>query len=429
MAVKIEDLSPIKKKILFDISWPEVKKELDSVYRDVGKKAKIKGFRPGRVPRDVLESIYKEHAEDEAVSNLVNKYYWAALEENKIKAVAQPDIDQKGIEAEKNFTFSATVEVEPAFEPAGYIGLELKKERHEVTESDILKRLEEVREMFGTMEEVEGDRPAASGDFVVIDFEGFVDGKSRKEMKADNYLLEIGSKRFVPGFEEQLIGIKKGEAKKIGVKMPDDYHAKELAGKDVEFSVTLKNIKEKKLPEMDEKFIKNFDKYESLDDLKNDIRRTLEEETIAKEKSALRGLIIEKLVEANQFEVPRAFVDRQVASMIEDMKKGLAARGAKRNDLPERNTELYNLYKDEAAKIVKTVLILKSICQKETITVSEKEVEEKINEIARERGQDVASLKESMKSRGVIEDIRSEVLNDKVFEFIEDKAKVEIVDK
>ncbi|HEX7533764.1 MAG TPA: trigger factor, partial [Syntrophales bacterium] len=333
--VRVEDVSPIKKKLLFDISWLEVKKELDTVYKDVAKKAKIKGFRPGKVPRDILESLYKEHAEEEAMSNLVNRYYWEALKENKINAVTQPDIDQKGIEADKNFTFTAVVEIEPVIDPTGYIGLELKKERHEVKDSDVDARLEEIRDMFSTMEEVEADRGVSQGDFVVIDFEGFVQGKPVKEMKAENYLLEVGSKRFVPGFEEQLIGMKKNKTEQIAIKLADDYHAKNLAGEEVAFSVTLKNIKEKKLPEIDDKFIKNFEKYESLDDLRTDIRKTLEEENIGRENSAFKSLIIEKVLECNQFEVPQAFVNRQVAHMIDDMQKRLAMRGMKRDETPE----------------------------------------------------------------------------------------------
>jgi trigger factor len=429
MAVRVEDVSPIKKKLLFDISWLEVKKELDTVYKDVAKKAKIKGFRPGKVPRDILESLYKEHAEEEAMSNLVNRYYWEALKENKINPVTQPDIDQKGIEADKNFTFTAVVEIEPVIDPTGYIGLELEKERHEVKDSDVEARLEEIRDMFSTMEEVEADRGVSQGDFVVIDFEGFVQGKPVKEMKAENYLLEVGSKRFVPGFEEQLIGMKKNKTEQIAIKLPDDYHAKNLAGEEVTFSVTLKNIKEKKLPEIDDKFIKNFEKYESLDDLKTDIRKTLEEENISKEDSTFKSLIIEKLLEFNQFEVPQAFVNRQVAYMIDDMQKRLAARGMKRDETPERYKELYDIYKDEAAKIIRTILLLKNISEKQAITVSDQEVEEKIREMSQLRGQNYDSLKESLQSGNMMDDIRSEILNAKVFAFIEDNAKVEIVKK
>jgi len=429
MAVKVEDVSPVKKKILFDISWLEVKKELDTVYKNVGKKAKIKGFRQGRVPRDILESLYKEHAEDEAISNLVNRYYWEALKENKINAVAQPHIDQNGIESEKNFSFTAIVEVEPIIEPTGYVGLELEKEKYEVKDSDVETRLEEVRDMFSTMEEVEVDRGVSDGDFVVIDFEGLVDGKPLKEMKAENYLLEVGSERFVPGFEEQLIGMKKNTTEQIRIKLPDDYHAKNLAGEEVVFSVTLKNIKEKKLPEIDDKFIKNFDKYESLDDLKKDIKKTLEEENIARANSAFKGLIIEKLLKSNQFEVPQSFVNRQVSYMIADTQRRMAMRGIKRDETPERYKEFYDHYKDEAAKIVRTTLLLKNIGEKESISVSDQEIEDKIRELAQLRGQNYDSLKESLESGNMIEDIRNEILNTKVFDFIEDKAKVEIVKK
>jgi trigger factor len=429
MAVKIEDVSPVKKKILFDISWLEVKKELETAYKNVGKKAKIKGFRQGKVPRDVLETLYKEHAEDEAISNLVNRYYWEALKENNINAIAQPDIDQNGIKSENNFTFTAVVEVEPIIEPTGYVGLELEKEKYEVQDSDVDARLEEVRDMFSTMEEVEADRGVSEGDFVVIDFEGMVDGKPLKEMKAENYLLEVGSKRFAPGFEEQLIGMKKSEAEQVRIKLPDDYNAKNLAGKEVVFSVTLKNIKEKKLPQLDGEFIKNFDKYESLDDLKKDIKKTLEEENIARSNSAFKSQIIEKLLQSNQFEVPQAFVNRQVSYMIEDTQRRLATRGMKREETPERYKEFYDHYKDEAAKMVRTSLILKNIGEKESISVSDQEIEQKIRELAQLRGQNYDSLKESLETGKMIEDMKNEILTTKVFGFIEVKAKVEIIEK
>lgn len=429
MTVKVEDVSPVKKKLLFDISWLEVKNELDAVYKDVGKKAKVKGFRQGKIPRNILESMYKDYAEDEAITNLVNKYYWEALKEKNINAVAQPNIDQKGIEVEKNFTFTATVEVEPVIEPKGYIGLELEKEDHEISESDVDARLQEVREMFGTMVEVATDRGINDGDFAVIDFEGTLNGKPLKEMKADNYLLEVGSKTFVPGFEEQLVGIKKGETKQIRVRLPDDYHVKHLTGEEVLFLVTLKNIKEKQLPEIDETFVQNFDKYETLDDLKKDIRKTLAEENVARSNSGFKNLIIDRLLEINKFEVPQSFVNRQVSYMLADMQKRMAMRGIKRQETSELSDKFYDLYKDEALKIVMSILLLKSIAEKESITVSDKELEEKIKEIAIQRSQSYDSLKKSLVDGNMIDDIKSEILNAKVFGFIEDKSKVKIIKK
>jgi len=429
MAVRVEDVSPVQKKLLFDISWLEVKNELEAVYKDVGKKAKVKGFRQGKIPRNILESLYKESAEEEAISNLINRYYWDALKENNIAAVAQPEIEQEGIETEKNFTFTATVEVEPIIEPSGYIGLELEKEEHDVGDSDVETRLQEVREMFSTMEELEADRGINEGDFAVIDFEGTLNGNPIKEMKADNYLLEIGSKNFIPGFEGKMIGMKKGQAEKIKIKMPDDYHAKKLAGEEVVFSVLLKNIKEKILPEIDEKFIHNFDKYETLDDLKRDIRKTLEEENIARSNSAFKNQIIDKLLEKNEFEVPLSFVNRQVSYMIEDMQRRMATRGIKRQETSELYDKFYQIYKDEAKRIVRTILLMKSMAEKESITVSEQEIDEKIKEIANQRAQSYDSLRKSLEDSNLIEDIKNEIINTKLFAFIEDKAKVKIAKK
>ncbi len=246
-------------------------------------------------------------------------------------------------------------------------------------------------------------------------------------MKADNYMLEVGSKTFIPGFEEQLPGLKKGETKQIRVKLPDDYHAKHLAGEEVLFSVTLKNIKEKKLPELDEKFVQNFDKYETLDDLKKDIRKTLEEENIARSNSVFKNLIIDKLLEINKFEVPQSFVNRQVSFMLADMQRRMAMRGIKRQDTSELYNKFYDLYKDEALKVVMTILLIKSIAEKESIAVSDNELEDKIKEIAAQRSQSYDSLKKSLVDGNMIEDIKTEILNAKVFSFIENKSKLKIV--
>ena len=277
-AVKIEDISAVKKKLSFDIPWVDVKNELDSVYRSVGKKAKIKGFRPGKIPREILEKNYREEAEGETIANLVNRYYFETLKEKEILAVTQPEIEEKGIEAEKDFSFSATVEVEPVVEPKDYLGLELEKEELVVTDADLEAKMLEIRNMFATMEEMTQDRGIQTGDFVTFDFNGTLAGEHLKELKSDNHMLEIGSKTFVPGFEEQLVDLKQDELKTFTVKFPDNYNAAHLAGKDVEFTVNIKGIQVKKLPEIDEQFIKNFEHYESLDDLKADVLKSLEEE-------------------------------------------------------------------------------------------------------------------------------------------------------
>ena len=295
-AVKIEDISSVKKKLSFDIPWEDVKNELEVVYRKVGKTAKVKGFRPGKIPRAILEMYYREQAEEETISSLVNKYYWETLHEKEIPAVTQPQIEQKGIEKDKDFSFSAVVEVEPVVDPKDYVGLELMREDPAVTEEDLAARLQEISQMFATMEDLQDDRGIVKGDFVALDFTGKLSGESLKELTAENHLLEIGSNTFVPGFEDHLIGLSKGESKTFVVTFPEPYVAAHLAGKDVEFTVTVKGIRVKKVPEINEDFVKNFERYDSLEALKTDVRRNLEEEKRRKVAADLDRNISEKLL-------------------------------------------------------------------------------------------------------------------------------------
>jgi trigger factor len=423
-AVKIDDISTVKKKLSFDIPWADVKSELDAVYRKVGKKAKIKGFRPGKIPRGILEAHYRGEAEDETISNLVNRYYWETLQQKEIPAVTQPEIEQKGIEAEKNFTFSATVEVEPVVEPRDYLGLEVEKEEPVVTGEELDARMQEIRQMFATMEEVREDRGILEGDFVTLDFAGALAGERLKELKSENYLLEIGSKTFIPGFEEQLIGMRNEESKSVSVKFPEDYHAAHLAGKDVEFDVVIKGVRIKKLPEINEQFIKNFEKYESLEALTDDIRKDLEEQKKRKAAAAFERQISDRLLEKNAFEVPESFVERQVYYMMTDTQRRMVSGGMDAKKAAEFSFKLHDQFREEATKIVKTVLLLKGIAGKESLTAGDDEVEKQIREIAAQKAQDYETLKKSLEKDDLIDNIRSEIINRKTYEFLGANAKV-----
>jgi trigger factor len=424
IAVKVEDISSVKKKLLFDISWVDVKNELEACYRDVNRKAKIKGFRPGKVPRKILESMYKDHVEGEAITNLVNKYYWNAVKEKGIVVVAQPEIDQNGIEEEKNFVFEATVEVEPIIEPKNYVGLKLEKLEKEVTEDDVESRLQQIRQMFGTMEEVTDDREAKKGDYAVIDFKGTLEGETLKEMTSENYLLEIGSGAFVQGFEDQITGMRKDQTKSIQVKFPDGYGIQRLAGKEVEFSVSLKSIKARVLPEIDENFIRNFDKFETLEELRNDIRETLKEENMAKSDTELKDQIVTKLLESNDFEAPPSFIERQIQFMLADTRRAMSSRGLSRKEIDELSGKYREAYREEASRVVKSVLLMKNIAAKESISVNDGELDDKIMAMAQRRGQDFESLKKSLQDADMIENIKEEILTKKAFDFVEGKATI-----
>jgi trigger factor len=391
--VKIEDISSVKKRLSFDIPWLDVKKELDIAYREVGKKAKVKGFRPGKTPRKVLETYFKDDAEGEAVTNIVNRVYWDAVEKHQMMPVTKPVVDQKGIEAEKDFSFTITVEVKPIVDPNDYLGIEVEQEELEIGEEDVSERLENIRQGYSTLEDLKEERGIVEGDFANIDFEGELNDVTRPELKAENYLLEIGSKKFVPGFEEKLIGSRPGETREISVTFPEDYHSRDLAGKEVSFSVIVKGIKEKIVPSLDENFVKNFEKYETLDDIRADIRKAVEEEKQAKIHSDVTKTLVSKLIECNPIEVPEAMVERQIYSMMLDGQRRMTANGMDPKNALEIMTRMHDRFKDEAERTVKTSLILESIAERESISVEEKDLEEKMKHIAERYGEDQESVK------------------------------------
>ena len=427
--VKIEEISPVKKKLSFEIPWEETKVVLDDVYRKISKTATVRGFRPGKIPRPVLEKFYKDHAEEEAIMQLFNHHFWDALKDHAIEPLSKPEIDQQGIEPGKAFAFSATVEIEPVFDPEGYIGLEISQEEVEVTDADMGAKLKELQEMYSTMEEISEDSEVVSGSHVVIDFQGAVEGQPLKELKADDYLLEVGSNTFITGFEDQLLGMKKGETREVAVKFPEDYHHKDVAGKDAIFTVTIKNIKEKQIPEINEEFVKNFEQYNTLKELRDDLRKDIESQKQEQVDGNLRMAIIEKLIEMNPIVAPDTLVERQILSMMADTRWRMSMQGIDADKAAKILPQYHDLYKNDATRIVKTFLLVRRIGEKENISVSAEELNEHIRELAEKRNQSYDSFRAALAKDDLLESILSELTNKKVIDFIKDKANISIVKK
>lgn len=422
--IKVEEISPVKKKISFEIPWEEVKRELDAAYRTVGKKARVKGFRPGKTPRHILETYFREDAEGEAVQNLVNRSFEEATQASGLQPVARPEIEQNGIQPDKSFTYSATVEVEPAVEPQGYTGLDLKREDASVTDQDMDARIEELRNMYSSLQDVEGDRTVLSGDFLMIDFEGRLGGTARQELTEAGFRIEVGSKRLVPGFEDALVGMKKGESKEFTVKFPDDYHVKEFASQDITFQVTVRDVKVKVLPALDDQFVKNFERYENLEALKADLRKSLEQEKAARVKATLRKAINDRLLELNVFDVPEAYVERQIFSMMVEYQRRMVMSGMDPDNAAKVAANLHDQFRDEAARLVRAGIILQKIAEKETITVDEAEIDDRIREMAARYGRDFETMKASYEKDNLTDRLRDQILEEKTLDFIESRANI-----
>ena len=423
-AVQIEEISPVKRKLTFDVTWEDVRKEMDAVLREIGKEAKIKGFRKGKVPKSILELYYKDRIEEETISNLIKRYYFQAIKEYQINAVNWPEIEQNGIEREKNFVFTAYVETMPEVEPKGYQNLKVEKPLYEVTEEDIARRLEEYRQMFAVMEEVNEDRGVKEGDYVTIDFSGTIDGVKRSELGEENFFLKVGEGRFIPGFEKELIGMKRGEVKEVLITFPEDYYVKEIAGREAEFTVHLKSIKERKVPELNEDFIANFEKYKSIDDLKEEIRQSLVREYEEASERGLMEAIEEELLAANEFEVPPSFVEREYNYQAAERQRMMARYGVGPYEFKEQEKKFAVEYRRRAERSVRLAIILDRIAQREGISVEEDEIEKRIDELAAKAREQEAVKKYYREEEAARGALKERILVEKVLNFVKEKAEI-----
>ncbi|OPL16778.1 MAG: hypothetical protein AVO39_00410 [delta proteobacterium MLS_D] len=426
--VTIEEVSPIKKKISFDIPWANVKHELDSAYDAVGRQVKIKGFRPGKVPRKILELHYRQDAEKEALSNLIEKHYEDAVRKHNIPVIAQPEIDQdqQGIEQGENFSFTALVETRPEVEPHDYEELEVARDEVDITDEDVDARIDQMREMYATLESVKDPGESKQGDFLVIDFEVTVDGEIRQELTTENYSIEIGGGRFIPGFEEQLTGLKKDDEKTVDITFPADYEPAELAGKQGFFKVIVKDIQEKKLPPLDDEFIKNFDTFESMEDLREAVRKSMADEVTQKTNDDLRKNIVTALLEKHEFEVPSIWVERQIYRLMLDAQQRMMSSGLGKDKAAELSWSMRESFRPHAERMVKTALLFEKIAEKEAIAVDDAEVEARIDELMVVNGQRLDQVREVFENEEARERLRDEILENKILDFLIDKAHVTV---
>lgn len=420
--VKVEETSPVTRKLEFDVPWQEVKKELDMAYAKISKKSKIKGFRPGKAPRPVLEAYHKEQAEEEVIYNLINRLYFDALKENGINAVTEPKIEQKGIEKDNNFIFAASVEIAPDVDPRGYKGLVINKAIREVTQEDVDNVLQKLRTSFGTFQELTEERGIAGGDHVTLDFQGSIAGENQDDLRGADVVILFNGSTTLPGFEDQLMNLKKGEEKEFILTYPLDYHEEKYAGREVSFRVMVKNIQQQLLPEIDDNFIKNFEKYSSLEELTDNIRKSLEAQYHEEANDKYRNEVIEHLINQNPFDAPPSYVEKQTFSMMEEHRRMLMSHGMPREQSAERAYKLYNALKPEAAKRVRAIYLLQGIAAKESIAVEVAEVDEAIKAMAAVRGEDFDGLKKKFLESGILATMASQLLEKKVFNFIEDHA-------
>jgi trigger factor len=426
MKVQLEEISAIKKTLNVEVEAEQIKKEWESVVKSFNKKVKLKGFRPGKIPVNVLAKLYGPQIEEEAVSRIVNRTYPEALKETGVIPVAYPELDCPPLDKDGPFTYKATIELRPDVPITDYKGLELKKSVVSVSEEDLEKRLSAIQMSHGELRTLKEDRPLRKGDFAVIDYQSFMDGNEVSGGSAKNYDLEVGAGYFNPEFEKELEGMQKGENREFDVDFPDDYGNPSLKGKRVHYRAVLQEIKERHLPELNDAFAQGLGKeISSLDDLRKKVREDLETEENRKADLKLKEDLIDGLIAKSEFEIPEALVNQEIQQMMMRVEQDLSRQGLSWEKTGLDPSSLMEKFRPSAQKVARKRLILEKIAQLESLTISPEEIDEELQRIARQVNQSVTIVKEIYNKNNMMSQMSEQLLEEKTLKFLQDHATIQ----
>ena len=421
---KTENANEVK----FEITVEAAKFEdaMKKVYFKSAKYFNIPGFRKGKAPMQIVEKYYgPEIFYEDAFNEVAQEALEEAVEENKLDVVSRPEVDVKQMEKGKDLIFTVVMQTKPEAEVSKYKGIEIKKVEYNVTDEDVEHELHHMQEHNSRLISVE-DRAVESGDTTTIDFEGSVDGVPFEGGKAENYDLEIGSNTFIPGFEDQIIGMKIDEEKDVKVKFPEEYFSKELAGKDAVFKVKLHEIKKKELPELDDEFAKDVSEFDTLDELKADIKAKQEKQNEEKAKYETQDAVIKALCEKTKVEIPSGMVEMEVENMLKDFEQRLAYQGLNLEQyfkmMGKTEEEVKKEYEPQAIEGIKSRLALEAVIKAEKIEATDKEVEDKMKEMAKNYGKE--NDEEFLKNENVRNYIKQGLESEKAIDFLVKNAKI-----
>ena len=418
MKVNVESLSNTEMKVEVFIPKEEVTGKIEEVFKELERDAKIKGFRPGKAPRRVIEAAYGSYIFEEVSSRLVSQSFEKALEEVSIIPISRPRITKDKIERDKEFHYTAVFEVIPEFEVKDYTGIELKKEKREVKEEDLALVLNQLRERGAQAKPIGEDREVRTGDYLIVDYVGVVDGKPIKDLKAKDAQVIVGDKRLMAEFEDNLIGIKKGEEKEFEITYPEDFQMKDVAGKAVNFTVTVKEILERILPELDDEFSKDLGE-ENLEGLKKRIRGDLEKRFNKESDDMLKGGLIKVLLERNPLDVPPILIENETLRLKREFAINLERHGLKP---PVLNDEAEGNFRNRAEQNVKASIILGAIARKEGVQVDEDEVDNKLIEISKSAAVSFQKVREIYEKNNMVDSLKASLVEDKVLNFLIEKS-------
>jgi trigger factor len=417
MKVTVEELSPSKRVLHVELAPEQVTDRVEATFREWSQKLQLPGFRRGRVPREIIQRRFESEVHEEVLRALIPDSYREALTQAAIEPVSQPAVEDIHFHAGEPLTYRAVVEVKPPVTVQDYRGIPLEREKVEVADQEVDRALDYLREDAAEYVPMEG-WPALKDDLVILDHEGSLHGKPFKGGNGKNLTLSLGHEGYLPGFTEQLSGMQKGESKQFNLQMPADYPRKELAGRSVEFRVTVKEVKKRRVPELNDEFAKSVGDVETLGALRDKLREQLRQRKTREQDAALKRALVEKLIQRHPIDAPEAMVEREAAAVLEELAMTLRATGGRLEGLPDDPEALKAKAREIATRRVRESLLLEAVGKQENLTLSEEETEAEIRNLAGAYRQDPSVVRRAMEDPVRRAGLTSRLLERKALDFL-----------
>ena len=394
MQFKVEDVSSVKKTLHIEIPQDEVVRELDKAYNQLKKSARVKGFRPGKVPRSVLERMFKKDVNADVSSRLIQSSFIDAIKQTELKIVGNPELDPPELAADSSYKYIAKVEITPEIDAIEFKGLKLKRTLYEASSDEVDIQLKSLQKGMAQQQKISEDRPAQKEDFVSIDLEGFRNEKPVPEFaNAGNFSLQIGKAHISKDFDDRLIGMKPGDSKAFSIKFDKEFPNEKLADQEIDFQVVLNEIRQEILPPIDDALAKKVGAYKTLDELKKVILDNLKQGYKKRVEQELNEQIFTRLIEATEFEVPDAMVEMELQGIIEEAERSFAYRNTSLEEMGLSKETIAEKYRDTALKQVKRHLILGKIIDQENLNLDDNELESGLKEMSENFNQPLEEIK------------------------------------
>jgi trigger factor len=425
---QIQVTEGLQRKLNVEIPAETVKSSFDRVYQSIQRQVEIKGFRKGKAPIATIKSMYKDRVQSDVAQDLIQMHYPVALQDQKVEPINYPEFEFEDPSESKDFSFSAIFDVRPEVKVKKWEGLEVEKEKLVLDPKKVEQVFDNIRNSKAQFVDVLESRPAQMGDIAVIDFDGFVDGKALENGAGRDQNLELGSKQFIDGYEEGIVGMKVGDTKTLALKFPSPYHSTELAGKPVEFKVTLKGLKKKELPELTDELLKSVGAQQTVEEFKKTVATDMENTEKKRIEDAFKNRLLKKLVAANPVDVPASLMKDQKAALIEDFKKRMSEQGMQPSEFDEYVKKWDADFATTASEMIQSSFLIDRLAQDHDLICKKEDLDAKFEEYSQQTGIEIPRIKEWYSKPEQMSRLTYMITEEKVVKLLTDKAKVKEVD-